>query len=371
MPDRVYLSPPHVGARERELLLDAFDSNWIAPLGPHVDALERELAEVAGVGHCAALSTGTAALHLGLLALAVQPGDAVICSTQTFAATAFAVTYVGAEPVFVDSDVGSWTMDVGLLDEALSTMRAEGRRIGAVVPVDLYGQTADLEVIARLCERHEVPLLVDAAESLGSTHRGRPSGAWGDASIFSFNGNKIITGSGGGALVSTDRELVDTVRHLSTQARQPVVHYEHTEIGHNARMSNLVAAVIRGSLETLEDRIASRRAVRARYVAALRGRVRFLEEASWGTMNNWLTCIRIPGGAAERDAVVAHMAAENIEVRPTWKPMHLQPVFANARSFGGDVAAEIFADGLCLPSGSALEQEVQERVIESLHAALG
>ena len=366
LPERIYLSPPHVGARERELLLDAFDSNWIAPLGPHVDGLERELAEVAGVGHCAALSTGTQALQLGLLALGVRPGDAVVCSTQTFAATAFAVCHVGAEPVFVDSDVDSWTMDVGLLDLALKTLQGEGQRVGAVVPVDLYGQTADLEVIARLCDQYDVPLLVDAAESLGATHRGRPSGGWGDAAVFSFNGNKILTGSGGGALVADDGDLVDHVRYLATQARQPVVHYEHTDIGHNARMSNLVAAVIRGSLETLPDRVAARRAVRARYVDALDGRVTFLEEAGWGTMNHWLTCVRIAGGPDDRDAVVGHLAAQEIECRPTWKPMHLQPVFADARSFGGDVAAAIFADGLCLPSGTDLTPDDQDRVVAAL-----
>lgn len=370
MTERIYLSPPDVGPRERELLLDAFDSNWIAPLGPHVDALEAELAARADVGHCAALSTGTAALQLGLLVLDVQPGDVVITSSQTFAATANAITYVGAEPVFIDSDPDTWTMDVGLLDHALTTLRSEGAAVGGVVPVDLYGQTADLDTIAKLCDHHDVPLLVDAAESLGATHRSRPSGNYGAASVFSFNGNKIITGSTGGALVSDDKALVDRVRHLSTQAREPVVHYEHTEIGFNFRMSNLVAAVIRGALEQLDDKIDKRRAVRERYVAALGDRVDFLEECAYGTMNHWLTCIRVPGGPAMRDAIVTGLAASEIEARPTWKPMHLQPVFAGARSFGGEVSAAIFDDGVCLPSGSSLTLAQQDRVVTALTQVL-
>jgi pyridoxal phosphate-dependent aminotransferase EpsN len=272
---RIYLSPPHVGPRERALLLDAFDSNWIAPLGPHVDGFEREMGARLGGGaplFAAALSSGTAGLHLALIALQVPAGAPVVTSTLTFAATANAITYVGAAPVFVDVEPSTWTMDPDLLDEALSALAREGRPAAAVVAVDLYGQVCDYDRIASVCHHHGVPLVEDAAESLGSRRGGREAGTFGEIAILSFNGNKIITTSGGGMLLSRDRAHVDLARFLATQARDPAPHYQHSRIGHNYRMSNLLAAVGRGQLEQLDQRVDARRAVRARYVEAFAAR---------------------------------------------------------------------------------------------------
>ena len=364
---RIYLSPPDVGAAERALLLDAFDSGWIAPLGPHVDAFEREFAEAVGVPHAVALSSGTAALHLALEVLGVGRGDEVIASTLTFAATANAICYVGAAPVFVDVSPGTWNLDPDLLDEELARRGRLGRQVAAVIAVDLYGQCADYGRIEAICERHGVPLLEDAAEGLGATCGSRQAGAFGDCAAFSFNGNKIITTSGGGMLVSHRRDIVERARHLSTQARQPVAHYEHEEIGYNYRLSNLLAALGRGQLANLEKRVEARRKVFAYYEAAL-GDLPGLElapEAPWGRSTRWLTCLTIDPAefGADRDALIAALAAEQIEARPVWKPMHLQPVFQGVGVAGGAVAADLFERGLCLPSGSALTEEELERVV--------
>ncbi|MCW2607509.1 MAG: DegT/DnrJ/EryC1/StrS aminotransferase, partial [Frankiales bacterium] len=327
---RVYLSPPDVGPRERELLLAAFDSGWIAPLGEHVDALEREVAAWGGRAHGAALSSGTAALHLALLLVGVQPGDDVLVSDLTFAASVNAITYVGAHPVLVDSEPSSWQVDPELLDAALTDRRRQGRRVGAVLAVDVYGQCADYDRIEELCARHEVPLVEDAAESLGSTYRDRPAGSFGRVGVFSFNGNKIITTSGGGMLVADDEALVARARYLATQARQPEAHYEHTDIGFNYRMSNLLAALGRGQLEGLAGKVATRRALNARYreaFADLPGVVVAPEAA--GRVNNcWLTCITIDPRVArtDREGVRRALGDVGIEARPLWKPMHLQPV---------------------------------------------
>jgi pyridoxal phosphate-dependent aminotransferase EpsN len=367
---RVYLSPPHLGGREPELLADAIASNWIAPLGPHVDAFEHELAAATGVEHAVALSSGTAALHLALVVLGIGAGDEVACSSFTFAASANAITYSGAKPFFVDADEETWTIDPGLLDEAIASRRAAGARVRAVVAVDLYGQCCDYAVLGEVCDRHEVVLVQDAAESLGSRYRGARSGGQGALAALSFNGNKIITTSGGGALVSHASKWVEHARKLSTQAREPVVHYEHVEIGFNYRMSNLLAAVGRAQLETLPERVATRRRLRDRYVELL-GDVpglSFMPEAPYGATNAWLTCMVVDPAVfgADRETIRLALEAEDIESRPLWKPMHLQPVFASHDAFGGDVSARLFERGLCLPSGSSLGEEDQDRVVATV-----
>lgn len=372
MPARVYLSPPHMGPDERSLLLEAFDSNWIAPLGPHVDGFERELAERVQVPHAAALSSGTAALHLGLQLLGVGRGDEVLVSSLTFAASANPVTYLGATPVFIDAERETWNLDPDLVDEELTRSSKAGRKAKAVVAVDLYGQCAQLDRLEAVCAKHGVPLLEDAAEALGATWKGRPAGSFGAAAAFSFNGNKIITTSGGGMLVSRDAKLVERARFFATQARDPAPHYQHSEIGHNYRLSNLLAAVGRGQLRVLSERIGARKAHRTFYEQTL-GRldgVRFMPLSAHGEWNGWLSVITIDPkrfGATREDVRLA-LEKQNIESRPVWKPMHLQPVFKDCRMVGGAVAEEAFEFGLCLPSGSSLTAEERARVVEQVTA---
>ena len=367
---RIYLSPPDVGPVDRELLLDALDSGWAAPLGPHVDEFEREIASTAGVPHAVALSSGTAALHLSLATLGIGAGDVVLTSTFTFAATANAIAYVGAAPVFIDASAETWTIDPDLLEEELTTRARTGRRPAAVLAVDLYGQCCDYDRITALCERHGVPLIEDAAEALGSSYRGRPAGGFGACAIFSFNGNKIITTSGGGMLVSHSRAIAERARHLATQARDPAPHYEHSEIGFNYRLSNLLAALGRGQLTRLAAKVERRRAIRRAYIDALGGYpgIGFLPEAGYGRANAWLTCITVDPEqfGATRDDIRLHLEARNIESRPVWKPMHLQPVFRTAPVRGGDVSRRLFERGLCLPSGSGMTARQQALVIETI-----
>jgi dTDP-4-amino-4,6-dideoxygalactose transaminase len=372
---RIYLSPPHVTGREAELVADAIASNWIAPLGPHVDEFERELAAVAGVEHAVALSSGTAALHLALVVLGIGAGDEVACSGFTFAASANAVTYSGAIPFFVDATAETWTIDPDLLERAIASRREAGATVRAVVAVDLYGQCCDYDALHEVCARHDVVLVQDAAESLGATYRGAPAGGQGAVAAFSFNGNKIITTSGGGMLVSPNGKWVEHARKLSTQAREPVPHYEHLEIGFNYRMSNLLAALGRAQLESLPERVAIRRRIRERYVALLGDApgLTFMPEAQYGTTNAWLTCMVVDPDAfgVDREAIRVALEAEDIEARPLWKPMHLQPIFASHHSFGGDVSGRLFERGLCLPSGSSLSEDDQERVVAAVLAARG
>ena len=369
---RVYLSPPHLSGREAELVSEAIASNWIAPLGPQVDAFEAELGDVAGVEHAVALSSGTAALHLALVVLGIGSGDEVACSDFTFAASANPIVYTGASPVFVDCDE-TWTIDPGLLDRALAERRGSGASVRAVIAVDLYGQCCDYDALRDICARHEAVLIQDSTESLGATYRGAPAGGQGALAAFSFNGNKIITTSGGGMLVSRNRDWVEHARKLSSQAREPAPHYEHVEIGFNYRMSNLLAALGRAQLETLHGRVATRRRIRDRYRELLDGvpGISFMPEAPYGTTNAWLTCIAIDPEAfgADRETVRLALEAEDIEARPLWKPMHLQPVFAPNVAFGGDVAARLFERGLCLPSGSSLTDEDQDRVVATVRSA--
>ena len=370
---RVYLSPPHLAGRETELVTEAIASNWIAPLGPHVDAFEDELAAAAGASYAVALSSGTAALHLALVVLGIGPGDEVACSDFTFAASANPIIYTGAVPVFVDADSATWTIDPELLDRAISSRRAAGGRVRAVIAVDLYGQCCDYDALREVCARHEVVLVQDATESLGATYRSAPAGAQGALAAFSFNGNKIITTSGGGMLVSDDRDWIEHARKLSTQAREPVPHYEHVEIGFNYRMSNLLAALGRAQLESLPARVAARRRIRDRYreLLAEAPGISFMPEAEHGTSNAWLTCVVVDPDAfgADREAIRLALEAEDIEGRPLWKPMHLQPVFGSHEVYGGDVGARLFDRGLCLPSGSALTDDEQDRVVATVLAA--
>ena len=366
-PARIYLSAPHMSGLEAEYVAEAFATNWIAPVGPHVNAFEQEFATLVGVPHAAALSSGTAALHLALLLTGVGPGDEVIVSTLTFSASANPIAYLGGRPIFIDSEAASWNMDPGLLTETLRRKARQGQLPKAVVLVHLYGQSADIAPIQQACETYGVTLIEDAAEALGSTYHGRSPGTFGKAGIYSFNGNKIITTSGGGMLVSHDAAFIAHARKLATQARDDAPHYQHSEIGYNYRLSNVLAGIGRGQLRVLEERVQARRRVFAYYqetLGHLPG-IAFMPEAPWGRHTRWLTCITVDPeefGATREDLRLA-LEAENIEARPVWKPMHLQPVFAGCESVGGGVAEALFTQGLCLPSGSNLTTDDLARVV--------
>lgn len=374
MSERIYMSSPDVGEAEEQAVVAAMRSGWIAPLGPDVDAFERELAERVGVGHAVALSSGTAALHLGLLTLGVKPGDVVLTSSMTFAATANAIVYTGAEPFFIDAVPSTGNIDPVLLREALVELQDAGERVSAIVPVDLLGKAVDYTAILALAEEFGVPVLSDAAESLGATHNGRAAGSFGRASIVSFNGNKIMTTSGGGMLLTDDADFAQHVRYLATQARQPVVHYEHTDIGYNYRMSNLLAALGRAQLARLDAMIARRREMRELYkqlFVEVDGVEVFGAEGDEAD-NVWLTSILIDSAVTgwQPSELVAALAADNIESRPLWKPMHAQPVFAGARSKTNGASESLFARGLTLPSGSALTSPQRERVVTAIRGFL-
>jgi dTDP-4-amino-4,6-dideoxygalactose transaminase len=367
---RIFLSPPDVGDLERKLLLEAFDSNWVAPAGPDLDAFEGQVADLVGVRHAVALASGTAALHLALVAAGVRRGDTVLVPSFTFAATANAVIYAGARPVFVDSTPESWNVDPRLVAEELRVRAERGRLPRAVVAVDMYGQCADYEPLLAACDRYGVPLIEDAAEALGASYRDRPAGSFGLAGVLSFNGNKIITTGGGGMLLTDDDRVAGQARHLATQAREPVAHYEHRTVGYNYRLSNLLAAVGRGQVQRLGEMIAARRQTAQHYRAALGDLpgLTFMPMAGYGTPNWWLTCLLVDADrfGCDRDGVVARLARHNIEARPAWKPMHLQPAFADCPVRGGAVSADLFRRGLCLPSGSALTHDDRERVVHAV-----
>jgi dTDP-4-amino-4,6-dideoxygalactose transaminase len=365
---RIYLSPPEVGPDERATLLEAFDSNWIAPAGPDIDAFEREVAERTGVEHAVALSSGTAALHLSLLLAGVEPGDEVLVPSFTFIASAAAATYVGARPVFVDCSPESWNLDPALAEEALLKGAARGRLPAALITVDLYGETADYAALEALCVRFDVPLIEDSAEAVGSTHRGRAAGSFGAAGVFSFNGNKIITTSGGGMLVTANRGWAERARYLATQAREPFAHYEHVEVGYNYRLSNLLAALGRAQLRGLPSRMARRQQIDAAYREGLAGLpgISPMPRTAAGTPNYWLTCVLIDPATfgADREQVRLALEEADIESRPTWKPLHLQPAFSGIDLIGPGHCARIFERGLCLPTGSALTPADQARIID-------
>ncbi len=372
---RIYLSPPHMGGLEQTFVAETFASNWIAPLGPQVDAFEAEFAAAVGAPYALALSSGTAALHLALLLAGVGPGDEVLVSTLTFSASANPVVYLGARPTFIDSERISWNMDPDLLAAALAARARRSRLPKAVVLVHLYGQSANIAPIQALCGRYGVRLIEDAAEALGASYGARAPGTLGWAGIFSFNGNKIITTSGGGMLVSNDGDMIRHARKLATQAREPAPHYEHAEIGYNYRLSNVLAAIGRGQLRVLDERVAARRRNFDFYRRALGDLpgLEFMPEAPWGRATRWLTCITVQPEllGVDREAIRLALEAEDIEARPVWKPMHLQPVFQDCESVGGAVAADLFERGLCLPSGSSLTEADLTRIVAVIRRTVG
>ncbi len=366
------LSSPDVGEHELRRLCDAFSSGWIAPVGPAVDQFERAVCDRTGARYAVATSSGTAALHLALIVLGVGESDEVITSTLTFAATANAIRYVGATPVFVDVDADTWNMSPGLVADALASRE---KPPAAILAVDLYGQCADYDRLTGLAAGRGVPIIEDAAEALGATYGDRCAGTLGRIGVYSFNGNKIVTTSGGGMLVTDDPDLAARARHLATQAREPVVHYEHREVGYNYRLSNLLAGLGVAQIDSLGHKVARRRAIFERYrrqLAQLPG-VAFMPEASYGIANRWLTCLTLDPEqfGLERDALLDQLRDRGIESRPVWKPMHLQPAFADFPALGGEVAAALFRTGVCLPSGSGLSDADIDRVAAAVRGAHG
>lgn len=374
--DRIHLSPPHLGRHELNYLHKAVEDNWVAPAGPNLTGFEAELGAAVGVAHCVALSSGTAALHLGLLLLGVGPGDEVLCPTFTFVASANPILYCGATPVFIDSEPGTWNMCPERLREALADRHRQGRKPKALMLVYLYGMPAQLPEIMALAAEYGVPVLEDAAEALGSTWQGRALGSFGRVGVFSFNGNKILTTGGGGALVTSDKALAERALYLATQAKDPAPHYQHSEVGYNYRLSNLLAGIGRGQLELLPDRVKRRREIFQWYQEHLAGlpglAVAPAPEPTGSRSNRWLTTVLLDptATAATPDTLRQHLNARNIESRPLWKPLHLQPLFAGAPMYGGAVSEDLFARGLCLPSGSALTDEELHRVARALREAL-
>ncbi len=379
---RIWLSSPHMGGAEQGFIQEAFDTNWIAPLGPHVNGFEEDLAGYTGMPHAAALSSGTAALHLAMILLGVQRGDYVLCQSMTFSASANPIAYQGATPVFIDGADGDWNMDPEALETAIKSLEAKGEahKIKAIVPVHLYGMPARMQEIGAIAARYGIPVIEDAAEALGSTYQGTPCGALGEMSVLSFNGNKIITTSGGGALLGRDAEAIQKARFLATQARDPAPHYQHSHIGFNYRLSNVLAGIGRGQMQALPARVAARRAHFARYRAyfdawnAQGYDIRFQEELPGMFSNRWLTCILVDPATNRgltRETLRLALEAQNIEARPLWKPMHLQPVFAGAPYYGAARSERLFDIGLCLPSGSNLTEEEFGRIFEVLDGFVG
>lgn len=363
--NRIYLSPPHMGGKELEYVHQAFESNFIAPVGPQLSDFEQRFCDLTGFKHCLAVSGGTAAIHLALRMLGVGPGDVVIASTLTFIGSVTPAMFVGAELHFVDSDYVTWNMDPVLLKQAVDTVHAQGKKVGAVIPTDLYGQCADYDAIRAVCESHDIPLVIDAAEAVGARYKGKHAGVGGDAAVYSFNGNKIITTSGGGMLASDDKAFIDEARRLSQQARDDAPHYEHTTTGYNYRMSNVVAAIGLGQLDVLDTHVVRRREIFDFYEEALTDLpVSFMPEAEFGEANRWLTVMLLNEDVGVTpDTIRLALEAENIESRPVWKPMHMQPVFKDVACTGGAVSEDLFQRGLCLPSGSAMTAEDLDRVV--------
>jgi dTDP-4-amino-4,6-dideoxygalactose transaminase len=369
---RIYLSPPSTTPADRDALLEAFDSNWLAPIGPALKGFEQDFIELTGREAAVGVSSGTAGLHLSLVTAGIGVGDRVAVSTLTFAATVNAVTYVGAEPILIDSEAASWNMCPQLLADAFKWSAADGNPIKAVIPVDLYGQCCDYDALLPLCAEYNAVVIEDAAEALGATYGGAASGSFGTLAVFSFNGNKIITTSGGGMVVG-DSVHIERIRHLATQARQPEAHYEHNEIGYNYRLSNLLAALGRSQLSTISDRVAQRTRINNAYRSGLAEipEVGFAPIAPKAKSNFWLTCVTLdPSLDVRPDVVCSELSSQDIEARPLWKPMHEQPVFASKKAFLNGLSSQLFEVGLCLPSGSGLTQSDQEFVIECLKKAL-
>jgi pyridoxal phosphate-dependent aminotransferase EpsN len=363
-----------MGGSERRYVDEAFASNWLSTVGPNISAFENEFEALVGQP-AVALSSGTAAIHLALRLVGVKAGDEVFCQDLTFVATANPIRYLGAEPVFIDSNYETWNMNPELLADALQRRARRNRLPRAVIAVDLFGQCADLEPLLEICHRYGVPLLEDAAEALGGSYRNRPAGTWGDIGVFSFNGNKIITTSGGGMLTSSNKEWVDKARYWSTQARCPGIAYEHSELGYNYRMSNVLAGIGRGQLDVLSSRVQQRRAVAFRYCRAFSGveGITLMPQADYGLHTNWLSCFLIEECkfGHSRDGLIKILDAAGIESRPVWKPMHLQRLYNGSQRYGGAVAEQLFAEGICLPSSSSLTIEEQNYVADIVREAAG
>ena len=367
----ILLSSPHLGQYEQHYVQEAFSTNWIAPLGPNVDAFEKEMSEYIGLSSVVALNSGTAAIHLALIVLDVKPGDIVFCQSLTFVASANPILYQGAIPVFIDSNPETWNMSPQALAKALEDANNKGQLPKAVIVVNLYGQSADYDALQLLCDRFEVPIIEDAAESLGASYKGQASGTLGRIGIYSFNVNKIITTSGGGMLVSRDKAFVEKARFLSTQARETAAHYEHKHVGYNYRMSNVLAGIGRGQLKVLHERVNQRRAIFERYTASLSviPAIEWMPEATYGCSTHWLSVMKINPELSllTPSQLISALAAEKIEARPAWKPMHLQPLFRGCAYYAHEendsISDQIFEQGICLPSGSNLAVENQERVI--------
>jgi pyridoxal phosphate-dependent aminotransferase EpsN len=371
---RILLSVPHMGGTEQIYVREAFESNWLSTVGPNLTAFEEEFS-ARFPGNAVALSSGTAAIHLGLRLLGVGPGDEVFCPTLTFVATCNPIRYLGAEPVFLDSDFSTWNLDPNVLGEAFRERTSRNKLPRALIVVHLYGQCANLDPILALCQTYGVPVLEDAAEAIGATYQHQPAGTRGDIGIYSFNGNKMITTTGGGMLVSHHRDWVERARFWSQQARDPGLAYEHSELGYNYRMSNVLAGIGRGQLEVLDLRVQQRRAVAWRYrdaFADLPG-ISLMPQAAYGLHTNWLSCFLIDEKqfGSSRDELIRFLDASNIESRPVWKPMHLQPLYANCARYGGEVAEELFQRGICLPSSSSLSLDDQLYVIDRFRTAGG
>lgn len=373
--DRIYLSPPHMGGNELTYIHEAFDTNWVAPVGPNLENFEKEIAQYTGVPHVAALTSGTAAIHLALIMLGVGKGDEVICSSFTFAASCNPIVYQGAVPVFIDSEADTWNMDPELLQEAIEDRIKKGKKPKAIILVHLYGMPAKMDELIAVANEYEIPIIEDAAEALGSSYKGKKTGGFGDMAVFSFNGNKIITTSGGGALVAKNKTYIDKARFLATQARDDAPHYEHTHIGYNYRLSNISAGIGRGQLEVLDKHIALRRENYDWYKRVFRGveGVAFVDEPQEAFCNRWLTTVLIhpeKTNGVDREAIRQLFEEENIESRPLWKPMHLQPVFKDAPAYKNGLSEYFFERGLCLPSGSSMTDLDKKRIFQTLQKVL-
>jgi dTDP-4-amino-4,6-dideoxygalactose transaminase len=373
--NRIFLSPPHLGNAERDFVNEAFDKNWLAPVGENINHFEDEIAKVTGCAHAIALASGTASIHLSLIMLDVKPGDVVICQDLTFAASCFPIRYLKAEPYLVDSEPESWNMDPVLLKEAIQFAHKKKKKVKAIIPVHLYGMPANMQDIKAIAAEYEIPIVEDAAEALGSSLNNVPLGSWSDYGVLSFNGNKIITTSGGGALLTNDSNIAYLVKKLSTQSREPHIHFEHIQVGYNYRMSNVLAGIGRGQIACLSDRVAARRSNFEQYRHYFESwnkkgfHFEFQPEKEGSFSNRWLSCVLVNPSLNNnlyRDLLMVSLENDNIESRPTWKPLHLQPVFKQHKYFGSEVGSTIFNHGICLPSGSSLTSSDFERIFSSL-----
>jgi len=371
---KIWLSSPHMGGSEEKYVKEAFDTNWVAPLGPNVDNFEKDLVSYTGAKHAAALTSGTAAIHLALIELSVGPGDYVLCQSFTFSASANPIAYQGAIPVFIDSELETWNMDPNAMESAIIELTAKGKKPKAIIPVHLYGVPAKMPEIMALSIKYDIPVIEDAAEALGSKLDGKACGTFGDFGVLSFNGNKIITTSGGGSLISDNEEWINMARFRATQARDNAPHYQHSHIGYNYRMSNIVAGIGRGQMEVLDQRVTARRANFEKYKArygAIPGIV-FQPELAGSFSNRWLTALTINPSITgfSREGLRLALEKENIESRPLWKPMHMQPVFESSPFYGANISEKLFDNGLCLPSGSNLSDEDFERIFQAIDKIL-